>query len=46
MILTQVYLAARIDPLKGGAKRLATQLISRHFSYIVPRLFSWARVEK
>jgi hypothetical protein len=50
-MLTQIHLAGRIDPLKGGAKRLKRgakrldTLIFGHFSYILLRLFSWARVE-
>jgi hypothetical protein len=40
--------AKRLDPLKVGAKRLdkASELISRQFSNILMRFFSWARVEK
>jgi hypothetical protein len=45
-MLTKIYLSGRFDPLKGGAKRLETKLISREFSYILARFFACAMVEK
>jgi len=44
-MLTKYYLSGRFDPLKGGAKRLDKQLISREFLYILARFFACAIVE-
>jgi hypothetical protein len=45
LLAQQARQAGRLDPLEGGAKRLGNELIFRHFSNILPRFLSAARVE-